>query len=102
MMAEGIKQTSLASGFLFLFRLLSRSLPLTVLPTFSKITRASHALLLAVAFATAVKSQTGGAIEFPAASPAAMLLQRVGLTDIEVVYSRPSVRDRQIFGGLQP
>jgi hypothetical protein len=41
-------------------------------------------------------------IEFPAASPACTLKQRVGLTDIEVDYSRPGVKDREIFGGLIP
>lgn len=37
-------------------------------------------------------------LEFPAPSPAATLKQRVGLTDIEVVYSRPSLKDRKVFG----
>ena len=41
-------------------------------------------------------------VEFPALSPAATLKQRVGLTNIEVNYSRPSVRGRKIFGGLEP
>ena len=41
-------------------------------------------------------------IEFPAASPACTLKQRVGLTDITVVYSRPSVKGRSIFGGIIP
>ena len=41
-------------------------------------------------------------IEFPTASPAATLKQRVGLTDIEINYSRPSMRGREIFGGLEP
>ena len=41
-------------------------------------------------------------IEFPAASPAATVKQRVGFTDIEVNYSRPSMRGRKIFGSLQP
>jgi Protein of unknown function (DUF2911) len=41
-------------------------------------------------------------VDFPAASPACTLKQRVGLTDIEVVYSRPSVKDRTIFGGIVP
>lgn len=41
-------------------------------------------------------------IDFPAASPGATIKQRVGITDIEVVYSRPSVRGRKIFGGLVP
>jgi hypothetical protein len=39
-------------------------------------------------------------INFPSASPTATLKQRVGLTDIEIVYSRPSLKNRQIFGGL--
>jgi Protein of unknown function (DUF2911) len=41
-------------------------------------------------------------INFPAASPACTLKQRVGLTDITVVYSRPGVKGRQIFGGIVP
>lgn len=41
-------------------------------------------------------------VEFPAPSPACTLKQRVGLTDIEIVYSRPGVKDRPIFGGLVP
>lgn len=39
-------------------------------------------------------------VEFPAASPSATLKQRVGLADIEIVYSRPSVKGRTVFGGL--
>jgi len=41
-------------------------------------------------------------LEFSAPSPAATLKQRVGLTDITVVYSRPSMRGRKIFGSLLP
>src|SRR5688572_19510706 len=41
-------------------------------------------------------------LEFPAPSPASTLKQRVGLTDIEIVYSRPSVKDRVVFGELVP
>ncbi len=41
-------------------------------------------------------------IEFPAASPACTLKQRVGTTDIEIVYSRPSAKGRQIFGNVVP
>jgi len=41
-------------------------------------------------------------VNFPALSPAATLKQRVGLTDIEVDYSRPSIKGRVIFGGLVP
>jgi Holliday junction resolvase-like predicted endonuclease len=41
-------------------------------------------------------------IEFPAPSPACTMKQRVGLTDIEVVYSRPDVKGRTIFGDVVP
>ena len=41
-------------------------------------------------------------LEFPQPSPAATITQRVGLTDIEIAYSRPSARGRKIFGGLVP
>src|SRR5262252_10729702 len=41
-------------------------------------------------------------IEFPAASQHSVVKQRVGLTDVEVDYSRPNRNDREIFGGLVP
>ncbi len=41
-------------------------------------------------------------IAFPDASPASTLKQRVGLTDIEITYSRPGMKGRKIFGGLEP
>ncbi|HSH15814.1 MAG TPA: DUF2911 domain-containing protein [Verrucomicrobiae bacterium] len=41
-------------------------------------------------------------VEFPAPSPASTLKQRVGLTDVEIAYSRPSMRGRRIFGAMIP
>ena len=41
-------------------------------------------------------------VDFPSPSPLSTLKQRVGLTDIEIVYSRPSAKGRAIFGGLVP
>ncbi len=41
-------------------------------------------------------------ITTPAASPAASLQQTVGLTDVTITYSRPSMRGRTIFGDLVP
>ena len=41
-------------------------------------------------------------IETPAPSPAAKIEQKVGLTDVSVEYSRPSMRGRVIFGNLVP
>jgi len=41
-------------------------------------------------------------IEFPQASQPALVKQRVGLTEIEIEYSRPNKNGREIFGGLLP
>lgn len=41
-------------------------------------------------------------IEFPSASQHAVVQQRVGLTDVEIDYSRPNKNDRVIFGDLVP
>lgn len=41
-------------------------------------------------------------VSFPAPSPHSTLKQRVGITDLEVIYSRPSMRGREIYGGLVP
>lgn len=40
--------------------------------------------------------------DLPKTSPEGSVEQVVGLTKVEVDYSRPSVRERQIFGGLLP
>src|SRR4051812_3908601 len=42
------------------------------------------------------------AVQFPQASQHAWVKQRVGLTEIEVDYSRPNKNKREIFGGLVP
>ena len=55
-----------------------------------------------LAVVSSLRAQQTPNIEFPAASPACTLKQRVGLTDITVVYSRPSVKGRAIFGGIVP
>lgn len=41
-------------------------------------------------------------IETPAPSPSSTLNQNVGLTDVTVTYSRPSMRGRTVFGNLVP
>jgi hypothetical protein len=43
-----------------------------------------------------------GQVETPQLSPRATVQQMVGLTNFELDYSRPSVRDRKIFGELLP
>tara|TARA_B100001142_G_scaffold84267_1_gene85461 strand:- start:7783 stop:8634 length:852 start_codon:yes stop_codon:yes gene_type:complete len=41
-------------------------------------------------------------IQTPQPSPPSTLIQKVGLVDIKIEYSRPSMRGRKIFGGLIP
>lgn len=41
-------------------------------------------------------------IQAPQPSPFARVEQKVGLTDVSLEYSRPGMRDREIFGGLVP
>lgn len=50
------------------------------------------AMLLSVATTAQVKT--------PQPSPSAKVMQKVGLTDVTVEYSRPGVKDRVIFGDL--
>lgn len=40
--------------------------------------------------------------DLPQPSPAASFIQRVGVTDITMNYSRPGVKEREIWGGLVP
>ena len=64
-------------------------------------TRLSLSVLSGLVLATGLFAQADQ-IEFPAPSPAASFKQRVGITDVSVEYSRPSMRGREIFGGLVP
>ncbi|MCC9138569.1 DUF2911 domain-containing protein [Pontibacter silvestris] len=50
--------------------------------------------------AGAVQAQQG--IKTPAASPSSKIEQTVGLSTVTVEYSRPSMKGRKIFGGLEP
>lgn len=47
-------------------------------------------------------SSTYAQIEVPQASPRAVLEQKVGLATLRVDYSRPSARDRVVFGNIVP
>lgn len=53
------------------------------------------ALFLAIGF-------SGISQELPAASSKTTVKQRIGLTDVVITYSRPNVKEREIFGGLVP
>lgn len=57
-------------------------------------------MLLVAIFATSF--MTYAQIQTPAPSPFAKVEQKVGLTDVTLEYSRPNMRDRNIFGDLVP
>ncbi|WP_321827267.1 DUF2911 domain-containing protein [Maribacter dokdonensis] len=54
--------------------------------------------LLAIVASLTVEAQ----INTPAPSPAAKLIQTVGLTEVSIDYSRPSMRGRKVYGNLVP
>ena len=75
-----------------------RSLALTscLLPALCAVVSVGAIVFPASVFAAEEK------LEFPSASARATVKQRVGLTDVEVDYSRPNKNNRDIFGGLVP
>ncbi|ETN96306.1 DUF2911 domain-containing protein [Zhouia amylolytica] len=58
------------------------------------------ALILLCAFMST--SLLEAQVQTPAPSPTANFEQKVGLTDVSLTYSRPSMRGRTIFGNLVP
>ena len=52
-------------------------------------------------FVCAISFTTNAQIETPAPSPSQKIEQKVGLTDVTIDYSRPSMKGRKIFGGLE-
>ncbi len=59
-------------------------------------------LLAVVLLAGASAATAQERLPQPWSSPRATVSQRVGMTDVEVVYFRPGVKERQIWGGLVP
>ena len=53
--------------------------------------------MFALVLGTSVEAQ----LQTPQPSPSSKLIQTVGLTEVTVEYSRPSMRGRKIFGGLE-
>ncbi|MDX8554993.1 DUF2911 domain-containing protein [Tenacibaculum sp. 1B UA] len=53
-------------------------------------------------FVVAISTNINAQLKTPAPSPAAKLEQTVGLTNVSVEYSRPSMKGRAIFGNLVP
>lgn len=57
--------------------------------------------LLLILFAFTTVYSVNAQIETPQPSPLGKLEQKVGLTDVTIEYSRPGVKGRKIFGGLE-
>lgn len=57
-----------------------------------------HITLVAILFSTL---ETLAQVNLPAASPTQTIIQKFGTGSIEITYSRPSVKGRVIFGGLE-
>lgn len=58
--------------------------------------------LLLIALVFTFSFQVNAQVETPQPSPFSKLEQKVGLTDVTIEYSRPGVKGRTIFGGLEP
>ena len=58
--------------------------------------------LLSILLISIVSISYSNAQELPVPSSKAEVQQRVGLTDFTINYSRPNVKEREIFGGLVP
>lgn len=57
--------------------------------------------LLTLTMLVALVFSINAQVTTPQPSPFGKLEQKVGLTDITIEYSRPGVKDRKIFGGLE-
>lgn len=57
---------------------------------------------LSIAALVALSFVTNAQIITPQPSPGATFTQNVGMTEIKVEYSRPSMKGRKVFGGLVP
>lgn len=64
--------------------------------------KALLSLTAGLALLVAVPQVTHAQIATPAASPKSVVQQRVGLTDVTITYSRPSLKGRAAFGKTSP
>ncbi|UOQ67367.1 DUF2911 domain-containing protein [Hymenobacter volaticus] len=64
--------------------------------------KALLSLTAGLALLVAAPQVTHAQIATPAASPKSVVQQRVGLTDVTITYSRPSLKGRAAFGASSP
>ena len=67
-------------------------------------TRIAMHLTTAVALTATIltASVAQAQIVTPQPSPKSTVMQRVGLTDVTITYSRPSLKNREVFGANSP
>ena len=65
---------------------------------FKSVSRAILLILCCMAIAIPAMAQ----FDLPRPSPLGKIYQRVGMTDVEIEFSRPGVKDRTIWGELVP
>ncbi len=63
---------------------------------------AALALTVLAAAASSAYAQQQSKVRLPLASPQATLTETIGVTDITIVYHRPSVRGRMLWGDVTP
>ena len=68
----------------------------------TRMLRPALSLIAGLVLATGLFAQAPAKLAFPDASPAATLKQRIGITDVEISYSRPGMKGREVFGNLVP
>src|ERR1035437_8080647 len=59
-------------------------------------------VLSVLVIATTMAIDAQGQLKLPALSPTAKISQDFSVTNIEISYSRPSMRGRKVFGDLVP
>ena len=59
-------------------------------------------IILTFLITTSAINETKAQLDLPRGSQMAKVSQRIGITDVTVVYSRPSVREREIWGNVVP
>lgn len=59
-------------------------------------------VLIACTLSALIVGVSAAQLTLPRPSPAASVTQTIGLTECTVTYSRPGVKDREIWGGLVP
>jgi hypothetical protein len=60
------------------------------------------ALLISTITASSAASNAQSILDLPRPSQHAQVVQRIGLTDVTINYSRPLVKGRKVFGGIVP